>query len=110
MKHKPIIIIKNILCSVTIIWSAIMLAEYVMVLLPVDINGFLFELFDFFVIFLYAGIVGVPVLFVLSAIFMAIAKRFYDADNGTKLNTVAVVLPIITFALMLVTNFNARLQ
>ena len=111
MKKKPIIVIKSFFCIITIIWSAIMLVEYLLVLIPIDLNNILFEIFDFLVIFLYAGILGVPVLFILSSIFIAIVGRKYkDSEKTSKLNVVTIILPITTFALMLVTNFNARLQ
>ena len=108
---KPIVVIKNVFCTITVIWSAIMLIEYLLVLIPIELNHFFFEIFDFFVNFLYAGILGVPLLFILSTIFMAIVRgKNKDADNGGRLNTATVVLPIITFLLMLLTNFNSRLQ
>lgn len=111
MKNKPIIIIKNIFCVITIIWSAIMLTEYLVVLLPFQLKGILFEIADFLVIFLYLGIVAVPILFIISAIFIGVAGGKYDyADKFRKLNVATVVLPIVTFTLMLITNFNARLQ
>ncbi len=108
---KPIIVIKNFFCIITVVWSAIMLTEYLLVLIPIEWNSFLFEIFDFFIIFLYAGILGVPILFILSVIFLVIVRTKHKyADNLENLNTATIILPIITFALMLVTNFNARLQ
>ena len=111
MKKKPIVIVKNIFCTITIVWSAIMLIEYVLVILPVSLSGLLFEIFDFLVIFLYSGIFAVPVLLLLSIILLsAVSKKYENADNAKKLNVLTMVLPIITFLMMLLTNFNSRLQ
>ena len=110
MKNKPIIIIKNIFCVITIIWSAIMLTEYLVVLLPFQLKGILFEIADFLVIFLYLGIIAVPILFIISEIFIVLGDKYDHADKFKKLNVATVVLPIVTFTLMLITNFNARLQ
>ncbi len=111
MKNKPIIIIKNIFCVITIIWSAIMLTEYSVVLLPVELKGFLFEIADFLIIFLYLGIIGVPVLFAISTVLIGIVKWKYKKEGcGKRLNLVTIVLPIVTFVLMFVTDYPARLQ
>lgn len=111
MKKKPILVVKNIFCTITIIWSAIMLIEYVMILFPVDLSRFWFSIFDFFVIFLYSGIFAVPILLLLSIIFMAIvSKKHGNTDGANVLNILTTVLPVITFLVMLLTNFNSRLQ
>lgn len=111
MKKKSIIVAKNIFCSITVIWSAIMLIEYVTILLPVSLNGFLFEIFDYLVIFLYLGIFAVPGLLLLSIILLFVVSKTQGNSDDTKvLNIITVVLPVITFLLMLLTNFNSRLQ
>lgn len=111
MKKKSILVVKNIFCTITIIWSAIMLIEYVMILLPVDLSRFGFSIFDFFVIFLYSGIFAVPILLLLSIIFMAIvSKKHENTDGANVLNILTTVLPVITFLVMFLTNFNSRLQ
>lgn len=88
-----------------------MLIEYLIVLVPLNLNGFLFELFDFFIILLYSGIFTVPLLLLLSVIFMAIIKKKYKNVNmGKILNVVTFIIPVILVILMLSTDFNARLQ
>ena len=56
MKKNPIIVIKNVFCSITVVWSAIMLIEYIMVLMRVNISGLMFEIFGFLFIFLLQNI------------------------------------------------------
>lgn len=107
--RKALYIIKNIFCILTIIFSGIMLIEYSAVLLPYQLHGFLFEIFDFLAIFLYLGIFAVPLLLLVSVILMAIVRNKSD-DKGKILNIITVVLPIIVALLMFLTDFNARLQ
>ena len=45
---KPFVVIKNVFCTITVIWSSIMLIEYLLVLIPIELNHFFFEIFDFF--------------------------------------------------------------
>lgn len=111
MKIKSIIVIKNIFCIITIIWSVIMLVEYSLVLVPINLDGFLYEMFDFCVIFLYLGIFAVPLLLLLSTIFMAVVREKYKSIEDKKvLNIITVVIPVVLAALMLLTDFNSRLQ
>ena len=111
MKKNPIIVIKNIFCSITVIWSTIMLAEYSAALLPdFSLSGIIFEVFDF-VIFLYSGIWAVPILLLVSIILMAVVgKKYKNTDNTKSLNIVTIALPVMTFLLMILSNFNSLLQ
>ena len=111
MQKNLLVVIKNIFCTLTIIWAAIMLTEYLFVLLPFQLHGFLFYIFDFFVILLYLGIWAVPVLLLISLILMAVVRKKYEStDKKKRLNTLTVVLPVIVAVLMLLTDFNSRLQ
>lgn len=111
MKKNAIMFIKNLFCIITIIWSVIMLLEYSIVLLSLKLEGFLYEMFDFFIIFLYIGIFAVPFLLLLSSILMAVIKEKYKIISAGKvLNIITVVLPVILAALMILTDFNSRLQ
>ena len=111
MKKNPIIVIKNIFCIITVIWSAIMLAEYSAALLPDSLSSILFEILDSFLIFLYLGIWVVPILLLVSIILMAVvSKKHKNIDKAKKLNALTVILPVITFMVMFLTNFNSRLQ
>ena len=110
MKGK-VVIVKNIFCIMTVVWSLIMLIEYVLVLLPFQLTGILLEIFDFFVIFLYSGILCVPVLFILSTVLIArVREKHNDYDRFKALNIASMVIPIFLAALMLLTGFNSRLQ
>lgn len=107
---KNIIKLKNVFCILTVIWSIIMLVEYIAVLLPYTLKGFIFDIFDFLVIFLYLGIWCVPVLFVISITLILRVKKHKVNNNYKFLNTITVMLPIILAILMLMTDFNSRLQ
>ncbi len=111
MKKNPLITTKNIFCISTIIWSVLMLLEYLMVLIPIPLGPFLFEIFDFFLIFLYLGIWGVSVLFIISTILMTIVRvKYKNSDERKKLNILTIFIPLILAGLMILTNFNERLQ
>ena len=111
MKKNIIVITKNIFSIITVIWSVIMLIEYLLILLPFSLNGVIYEIFNFFEIFLFSGIWCVPVLFVVSVILVACVREKYKAfDRFRLLNTVTIAIPVVLAALMLLTDFNARLQ
>lgn len=111
MKKNALVAVKNIICFITVVWAGIVLVEYTVVLLPFKPSGFLFDIFDFFVIFLFIGIWAVPLLLLISLIFMAVVRKKYNnTDKAKWLNTLAVVLPVIAGVLMLITDFNSRLQ
>lgn len=111
MKKNPIIVIKNIFCIITVIWSAIMLAEYSAALLPDSLSSILFEILDSFLIFLYLGIWVVPILLLVSIILMAVVgKKYKNTDNTKSLNIVTIALPVMIFLLMILSNFNSLLQ
>ena len=108
MKKNPIIVIKNIFCIITVIWSAIMLAEYSAALLPDSLSSILFEILDSFLIFLYLGIWVVPILLLVSIILMAVVGKKYK--NTKSLNIATIALPVMIFLLMILSNFNSLLQ
>lgn len=112
MKKNPIIVIKNIFCIITVIWSAIMLAEYSAALLPdLSLSSILFEILDSFLIFLYLGIWVVPILLLVSIILMAVVgKKYKNTDNTKSLNIATIALPVMIFLLMILSNFNSLLQ
>ena len=111
MKKNPIIVIKNIFCSITVIWSAIMLAEYSAALLPDRLSSILFEILDSSLIFLFLGIWAVPILLLVSIILMAVVgKKYKNTDNTKSFNIVTIALPVMTFLLMILSNFNSLLQ
>lgn len=111
MKKNPIIVIKNIFCIITVIWSAIMLAEYSAALLPDSLSSILFEILDSFLIFLYLGIWVVPILLLVSLILMAVVgKKYKNTDNTKSLNIATIALPVMIFLLMILSNFNSLLQ
>ena len=111
MKKNPIIVIKNIFCSITVIWSGIMLAEYSAALLPDSLSSILFEILNSFLIFLYLGIWVVPILLLVSIILMAVVgKKYKNTDNTKSLNIATIALPVMIFLLMILSNFNSLLQ
>ena len=89
-----------------------MLFEYTIILIGApQISGILYEVFDFCVLFLYIGIFAAPLLFFVSAILMAIVKKNYQKTSIEKiLNVVTIFLPIIVGTIMILTDFNSRLQ
>ena len=110
MKNK-LLIIKNIFCAITVIWSFIMLMTYSSILLPVQFTGILYYVFDFSVLFLFLGIWCVPVLFIVSLVLIAcVRKNNKENKLFTLLNAVTVIIPGILTVLMLLTDFNSRLQ
>ena len=112
MKDKVLVVIKNIFCVLTVLWSLLMLFEYTIILIGApQISGILYEFFDFCVLFLYIGIFAVPLLFFVSAILMAVVREKYQKTSIEKiLNVVTIFLPIIVGTIMILTDFNSRLQ
>lgn len=111
MKKNPLVATKNIFCVLTVSWSVLMLIEYLVCILPIQLNDFLFEILDFFVIFLFLGIWGVPVLFLISTILMIIVRvKYKNSDERKTLNILTIFIPLILASLMLLTNFNEQLQ
>ena len=110
MKKNPLITIKNIFCVLTVSWSVLMLIEYLVCIVPIQLNDFLFEIFDFLLIFLYLGIWGLPIVFVISIILMAIVKVKYKNSDEKRLNILTIVIPLFLAGLMFLTNFNEQLQ
>lgn len=110
MKKNPLISTKNIFCVLTVSWSVLMLIEYLVCIVPIQLNDFLFEIFDFLLIFLYLGIWGLPIVFVISIILMAIVKVKYKNSDEKRLNILTIVIPLFLAGLMFLTNFNEQLQ
>ena len=112
MKEKVLVAIKNIFCVLTVLWSFLMLFEYTIILIGIpQVSGILYEVFDFCVLFLYIGIFAVPLLFFVSAILMVVVRGKYQKKSIEKiLNVVTVFLPIIVGTIMILTDFNSRLQ
>ena len=79
MKEKVLVAIKNIFCVLTVLWSFLMLFEYTIILIGIpQVSGILYEVFDFCVLFLYIGIFAVPLLFLVSAILIAVVREKYQ--------------------------------
>ncbi len=109
MKNK-LVLIKNIFCVLTVIWSSVMFMKYVSILIPIHFYGVLYYIFDFFLIFLYLGIWCVPILFVISSILIILLRKKYNYNGCKLLNIITIVIPIILTVLMLLTDFNSLLQ
>lgn len=110
MQKNSIIIIKNVFCVITIIWTLIMMFEYLLILTPFNLQGLIYEVFDFFIIFLYFGIFAVPALLIISIILMSVIKEKLLVDSGKILNIITIIMPCILGILMILTKFNDRLQ
>ena len=110
MKNK-LVIAKNIFCIVTTAWSSVMLTEYILVLMPFQLKGFLFEIFDALIMLLFLGIWCLPVLFIVSTILIVYARaKNIDNIRFKPLNIATIVIPVCLAALMLLTGFDSRLQ
>lgn len=108
---KKTLIIKNVFCLITIVWSVIMLIEYSLILLHVQLEGILFEIFDFLTLFLFLGIFAVPVLLLASMVLIFYVHKKCKSDNEFKiLNKITIIIPIILAVLMFFTDFNSLLQ
>ena len=110
MQKNSVIIIKNVFCVITIIWTLIMMFEYLLILTPFNLQGLIYEVFDFFIIFLYFGIFAVPALLIISIILMSVIKEKLLVDSGKILNIITITMPCILGILMILTKFNDRLQ
>lgn len=109
--NKKIFLTKNIFCIITVVWSALMLTQYSLILLPIQSNNILLEiLLNYLIPALFLGIWIVPVLYLLSLIFITVSKaKCEHIEDRNILNIATVILPIVLYILMLSTDFLVRL-
>lgn len=110
---KPITVkLKEIFMHITLIWSAIMLAVYLVALFELP----LFALIGFmpfgefianvFTFLLFSGIWAVPVLYVITLILMVVTRiKFKDVNENKTFCLSTALLPLFLAVLMFTTNF-----
>lgn len=109
--------LKNIFMYITLIWSAVMLALYLIVLFEIPLFmliGYLplgEEIGQFLSGLLFLGIWAVPALYILTLTFMIVARvKFKEKNQNKRIAVPTVILPLVLAAVMLLTNFNEILS
>lgn len=109
--------LKNIFMYITLIWSAVMLALYLIVLFEIPLFmliGYLplgEEIGQFLSGLLFLGIWAVPALYILTLTFMIVARiKFKEKNQKKRIAVPTVILPLVLAAVMLLTNFNEILS
>ena len=112
MKTGLIVKLKNIFMYITLIWSSVMLAVYLVVLFELPLFAWISylplgeefcELLSFLMLF---GIWMVPVLYIITIFLMIFVRKKLKEENQNKRISVSVIiLPICLAVLMLLTNF-----
>lgn len=110
--EKNTVKLKKFFMSITLIWSAVMLTVYLVVLFELPLFTLIGYLpFGEFIgnvltFLLFSGIWTVPVLYIITLILMAISRIKHKEGNENKaFNISVVILPLALAALMLSTNF-----
>ena len=111
--REPFMIkLKNIFMYITLIWSAVMLALYLIVLFEIPLFmliGYLplgEEIGQFLSGLLFLGIWAVPALYILTLTFMIVARiKFKEKNQKKRIAVPTVILPLVLAAVMLLTNF-----
>lgn len=112
MKTGLIVKLKNIFMYITLIWSSVMLAVYLVVLFEIPLFAWISylplgeafcRLLEFMMFF---GIWIVPALYIITIFFMILVRKKIKEDSQNKRISVStIILPICLAALMLLTNF-----
>ena len=112
MKTGLIVKLKNIFMYITLIWSSVMLAVYLVVLFEIPLFAWISylplgeefcELLSFLMLF---GIWIVPVLYIITIFLMIFVRKKLKEDSKNKrLSVFVIILPICLAVLMLLTNF-----
>lgn len=112
MKTGLIVKLKNIFMYITLIWSSVMLAIYLVVLFELPLFAWISYLplgedFCQFLSFLmFFGIWIVPVLYVITIFLMIFVRKKLKEDSQSKrLSVSVIILPICLAVFMLLTNF-----
>ena len=101
---------------ITLIWSSVMLAVYLVVLFELPLFAWISylplgeefcELLSFLMLF---GIWTVPVLYIITIILMiSVRKKLKQDSQNKRLSVSVIILPICLAVLMLLTNFTELL-
>lgn len=112
MKTGLIVKLKNIFTCITLIWSSVMLAVYLVVLFEIPLFAWISylplgeafcELLSFLMLF---GIWIVPVLYITTVFLMIFVRKKIKEDSQSKrLFLFVIILPLCLATLMLATNF-----
>ena len=112
MKTCLIVKLKNFFMYITLIWSSVMLAVYLVVLFEIPLFAWISylplgeefcELLSFLMLF---GIWIVPVLYIITIFLMIFArKKIKEGSQNKRLSLSVIILPLCLAALMLLTNF-----
>ena len=112
MKTALIVKLKNIFMHITLIWSSVMLAVYLVVLIELPFFAWISylplgeEFCQFLSFLMLLGIWIIPVLYVIMITLMIIVHIKRKEENQNKrIVILSVVLPLILAGLMLLTNF-----
>ena len=112
MKNGFIVKLKNILMYITLIWTAVMLAVYLVVLFEIPLFVWISYLplgedfSQFLSLLLLLGIWIVPALYIITISFMIfVRKKFKEDSQNKKISLSVILLPLCLAALMLLTNF-----
>ena len=112
MKTGLIVKLKNIFMYITLIWSSVMLAVYLVVLFELPLFAWISylplgeDLCQFLALVLLLGIWIVPILYVITIFLMIYVRTKLKEDSQNKrISASVIILPICLAALMLLTNF-----
>lgn len=104
--------LESIFMYITLIWSAVMLAVYLVVLFEAPLFAWISYLplgeyvCEFLTLLLLSGIWAVPVLYVITISLMIFVRTKSKEESQNKRITVfVIILPICLTVLMLLTNF-----
>ena len=108
---KKLMVTKKIFSIITIVWSCLMLTQYLFILLPFWSESIFTDiLLGYLIPALYLGIWIVPVFYLISVVFIIISKDKFDNTASEKvLNLINIILPAVLYVLMFSTNFLSTL-
>ena len=112
MKTGLIVKLKNIFMYITLIWSSVMLAVYLVVLFELPLFGWVGylplgeEFCELLTLLMLLGIWIVPVLYVITiSLMIFVRKKLKEDIQNKRISVSVIILPICLTALMLLTNF-----
>ena len=104
--------LKNILMYITLIWSAVMLAVYLVVLFEIPLFAWISylplgeEFCNLLSFFMFFGIWIVPILYIITIFFMIfVRKKLKEDSQNRRISISVIILPLCLAALMLLTDF-----
>ena len=112
MKTGLIVKLKNIFMYITLIWSSVMLAVYLVVLFEIPLFAWISylplgeEFCELLSLLMILGIWIVPVLYVVTiSLIIFVRKKLKEDNRNKRLSASVIILPICLAVLMLLTNF-----